>query len=152
MAILKRSKDAAAKDAKEEKKAPAKKTRQTSSKAAAKKPAAKKAATKKTEAAPKKVVASGDAYRVLMRPLVTEKSAKLASDGVYTFQVAPGTDKVHVRQAVKALYGVQPIRVNILNQKGKRVRFGKVRGQRNHWRKAYVYLKKGQHIDVYEGV
>lgn len=153
MAILKRSKDAAAKkDVKEEKKAPAKK------KAAAKKPAAKKAAPKKKAAAEKKapakkkVVASGDAYRVLMRPIVTEKSAKLASEGVYTFQVAPGVGKVHVRQAVKALYGAQPVRVNILNQKGKRVRFGKTRGQRNHWRKAYVYLKKGQHIDVYEGV
>ncbi len=153
MAILKRSKDATAKkSAKEEKKAPATK------KAAAKKPAAKKKAAPKkkaaatTKKAPKKVVVSGDAYRVLLRPLVTEKSAKLASDGVYTFQVAPGTDKVHVRQAVKALYGVQPVRVNILNQKGKRVRFGRVRGVRNSWRKAYVYLKKGQHIDVYEGV
>ena len=158
MAILKRSKDAAAKETKEEKKAPAKK------KAAAKKPAASSAAPKKTRQtsskaaaekkapAKKKVVASGDAYRVLMRPIVTEKSAKLASEGVYTFQVAPGVGKVHVRQAVKALYGAQPVRVNILNQKGKRVRFGKTRGQRNHWRKAYVYLKKGQHIDVYEGV
>ena len=139
MAILK-GKDAKG-DAKE-----VKKTKKAAS--------SKKATTKKADAAPKKAAkqVTGDAYRVLVRPLVTEKTASLASEGVYTFQVAPGTNKVTVRQAVKALYGVTPARVNILNQRGKRVRFGRVAGRRNHWRKAYVYLKKGQHIDVYEGV
>ncbi|PIR47551.1 50S ribosomal protein L23 [Candidatus Uhrbacteria bacterium CG10_big_fil_rev_8_21_14_0_10_50_16] len=142
MAILKRTKDVKVEEAKNEKEvvatAPVKK--------AAKAP--KATADKKT----KKTQESGDAYRVLVRPLVTEKSARLASEGVYTFQVAKGVDKIYVRQAVKALYNVDPVRVNILNQRGKEVRVGRVTGSRNHWRKAYVFMGKGQHLDVYEGV
>lgn len=144
------------------KKAPAKKT---TAKDAEKKPAAKKATTKKAtakkatakkapakKAAPKKQVRPSDAYRVLLRPLITEKSAQLASDGVYLFEVAPSAGKVEVAQAVRALYRVTPRKVNIANRKGKRVRFGRVRGQRRGWKKAMVFLKKGQTIDVYEGV
>lgn len=143
MAILKRTKDAEAKAPAAEEKKPAAKKKASTKKAAP----AKKAPAKKKDAQ-----LTSNAYRILVRPLVTEKSAQLASEGVYTFQVAPSAGKVAVRQAVKALFGVQPVRVNILNQKGKRVRFGRVQGQRNRWRKAYVYLAKGQHIDVYEGV
>ena len=122
-------------------------------KAAAKKPAAKKApATKKAAPKSKTIKSTGDAYRVLLRPLVTEKSAGLATDGVYFFEVAVGADKGEVRNAIKALYGVTPRRVNILNRKGKVVRFGRTLGKRKSWRAAYVFLKKGEHIDVHEGV
>ena len=156
MAILKRTK--AAKDAEEkvEKVEEAKKeVKKTSKKAAPKKSKAEKkpAAKKETKTpAAKSKKASGDAYRVLVRPMITEKSAQLASENVYMFEVAPDAGKIEVRDAVKALYGVTPRRVNIMNVKGKRVRFGRRQGKRKDWRKAFVYLKKGQHIDVYEGV
>ncbi|HBU27894.1 TPA: 50S ribosomal protein L23 [Candidatus Uhrbacteria bacterium] len=143
MAILKRTKKTEVEETAVEKKvvkdAPVKKAVMQKSKVGEEKKA-------------KKAVVSGDAYRVLVRPLVTEKSARLASDGVYTFQVAMGVDKIYVRQAIKALYNVDPVRVNILNQRGKEVRVGRVSGSRNHWRKAYVIMEKGQHLDVYEGV
>ena len=92
------------------------------------------------------------AYKVLLRPIITEKAAHLATDGVYVFEVAPKSDKVAVRDAIKALYGVTPRRVNILNRRGKVVRLGRRTGKRRNIRNAYVYLEKGAHIDVYEGV
>ncbi|NQV12371.1 50S ribosomal protein L23 [Candidatus Uhrbacteria bacterium] len=111
-----------------------------------------KATAKKKPAAKKVAKSTGNAYRVLLRPLATEKSAGLATDGVYLFEVARGSDKVEVRDAIKALYGVTPRRVNIMNRKGKAVRFGRTLGRRKDWRAAYVFLKKGEHIDLHEGV
>ncbi len=108
------------------------------------------------KAAPKKakrtVKDSSDAYKVLLRPIITEKAANQASGDVYLFEVAPKSDKVAVRNAIKALYGVTPRRVNILNRRGKVVRLGRRTGKRRNTRNAYVYLEKGTHIDVYEGV
>lgn len=116
----------------------------------------KKANTATTAEALKKirrnVKQTSRAYRVLLRPLVTEKAAHHASGGVYTFRVANDVGKVEVREAVKALYGVVPRRVNMVSVHGKRVRFGRMQGQRGTWQKAYVFLKKGEHLDVYEGV
>jgi len=121
-------------------------------KAVAKDSSKKSTAKKTTEKATKKQVQSRDAYKILMRPLITEKSSDKANDGVYYFEVAPGSDKIEVRDAVKALYGVVPRRVNIMNVKGKKVRFGRKEGRRKNWRKAMVFLKKGDHIQIYEGV
>lgn len=120
-------------------------------------PAVSEAATKKdaakSKAKTKKAVAgSSRAYRVLLRPCVTEKAARMATDGVYTFEVPTSVGKVEVRQAVQAVYGVVPRRVNVVKMPGKRVRFGRGLGQRQDRQKAYVFLKDGEHIDVYEGV
>jgi len=89
---------------------------------------------------------------VIVRPHVTEKSAYLADAGQYVFVVSKNANRVQIAQAIKAMYGVQPIKVNVTNYKGKQVRFGRVRGRQNNWKKAVVSLPKGTKIDVYEGV
>lgn len=89
---------------------------------------------------------------VLVRPLVTEKSAVLASMGQYVFVVKNEANRVAVGQAVKALYGIQPISVRIQNVRSKTVRFGRRTGKRKAWKKAIVALPKGKTIDVYAGV
>lgn len=98
------------------------------------------------------VAVTNQAFRVLVRPLITEKSAELASEGKYVFEVNPAMNKVEVKKAVRATYGVEPIAVHIVTNKGKRVRFGRLQGQRKDWKKAIVTLKKGQTIEVFEGV
>lgn len=120
---------------------------------------AEKAASKKLRKAPSKKApvkavssrqAGRQAFRVLRRPLITEKSAALASDSVYVFEVTPSCGKIEVKHAIKELYGVIPRRVNIVAVSGKRVRFGKRHGVRRDWKKAFVYLKKGDTIDVFD--
>lgn len=105
----------------------------------------KKEETKKVQAVPEAL------GHVIVHPLVTEKASVLASQGTYVFVVAPKANRIQVRDAVKAMYGVTPTNVNIQNVRGKKVRFGRTRGQRNAWKKALVTLPKGKAIDVYEG-
>lgn len=90
--------------------------------------------------------------KIIKKPLVTEKSAHLASLGQYVFVIDMNASRVSVSQAVKAMYGVMPVSVNIQRVRGKAVKFGKFSGQRKSWKKAIVTLPAGKSIDVYEGV
>ena len=93
-----------------------------------------------------------NAYRVLVRPLITEKATNLGAQDKYVFVVSRAANKIEVAKAVQAAYGVKPLRVNLVNVMGKKVSRGKVRGQRSDWRKAIVTLAKGETIKIYEGV
>lgn len=108
--------------------------------------ATKKIATKKAKVIP------ADLSGIIVRPLVTEKAAIIAHAGQYSFLVAPHANRVAIRSAIKAMYGVLPESVNIQRVRGKFVRFGRATGQRSDWKKAIVTLPKGKTIDVYEGV
>jgi large subunit ribosomal protein L23 len=92
-------------------------------------------------------------YQVLRRPIVTEKS-NYQTDVLnrYTFEVHRRATKQMVREAVETLFGVQVVKVNIMNVRGKRRRFGRVEGRTSDWRKAIVELAEGDEISLYEGV
>ena len=51
----------------------------------------------------------------ILEPIVTEKTAKLSDDGVIVLKVAKHANKVMVRQAVRELYKVNPVKINIIN-------------------------------------
>lgn len=91
------------------------------------------------------------AARVLVRPMVTEKGTELNASGKYLFAVAMTANKIEVAKAVENLYGVKPVKVNIIKMEGKR-KGQKISGRRKDWKKAVVSLPKGKTIDVYEGV
>lgn len=90
-------------------------------------------------------------YRdVIIRPIITEKSMKLqADDNKYTFEVAKGTNKTEVAQAVAAIFDVKVEKVNILNVRPKTKRVGKYVGKTRAVRKAVVKLAQGQTIELF---
>ena len=92
------------------------------------------------------------ADRILIKPLVTEKAAEFSAVGKYIFVVNPKMNKVEVKKAVRQIYGVDPIRVNMTNVRGRQVRYGRVAGKTKSWKKAIVTLKAGDKIEIYEGV
>lgn len=94
----------------------------------------------------------GNAYRILVKPLITEKAANLGADNKYVFAVETGANKIEVAKAIKEVYGIKPTAVNIIRTSGKKVRHGKLRGKRKDWKKAMVTLPKGKSINIYEGV
>ncbi|MFA5131307.1 MAG: 50S ribosomal protein L23 [Patescibacteria group bacterium] len=108
--------------------------------------------TVKSGAKTVKVAVVSDAYRILVKPLVTEKATNLGEHNKYVFVVALKANKIQVAKAIEALYGVKPVKVNISNVSGKKVARGKIRGVRSDWRKAVVTLPAGQTIKIYEGV
>ena len=84
-------------------------------------------------------------YRdVIIRPIVTEKSMKLmAEDNKYTFEVAKGTNKIEIRQAVEAIWNVKVEKVNTMNNHPKDRRVGRYTGKTNRYKKAIVTLAEG---------
>lgn len=93
-----------------------------------------------------------EAHRILLKPLVTEKGTYLGATNKYLFAVSPWANKTEIKKAIKAVYGVTPIKVNVVNLGGKNVRYGRVRGQTKNKKKAIITLKAGDKIEVYEGV
>ena len=87
---------------------------------------------------------------VILKPRLTEKSVGQNEQNVYTFEVKRSATKFQVRDAVKALYKVTPVKVNTVTKKpaermvGSRNRTKHVPGMK----KAYVYLKKGDTINI----
>jgi large subunit ribosomal protein L23 len=105
---------------------------------------------KETKAAPKPKVVDVDVTGVLVGPRLTEKSVALGEQNVYTFEVRKDANKHQVRAAVKALYNVTPVKINIVNKKPAK-RLQGSRGKMIHVagvKKAYVYLAKGDTINL----
>jgi len=103
---------------------------------------------------PEKAVAKkgGSAYRVLIKPLVTEKASILGTENKYLFQVSERANKIEIAKAINEIYGIKPESVNVLRVRGKNLRYGRTRGRRKNWKKAVVKLPAGKSINIYEGV
>jgi len=99
-----------------------------------------------------KKITKGQAYRVLVKPMVTEKATTLNAANQYVFMVETSANKISVSNAVEEVYGLRPTSVNIIKMKGKKVNRGKIAGKRKDFKKAIVTLKKGESISIYEGV
>lgn len=93
-----------------------------------------------------------DIHKVLVRPTITEKSTILQESGKYTFQVAPGANKVEVKQAVETNFNVSVVDVNITKLRGKRKRYGARFTKQPDVKKAVVTLKPGDRINLIEGL
>jgi large subunit ribosomal protein L23 len=88
---------------------------------------------------------------ILLRPVISEKTYRLADDGKYTFLVPTDVNRTQVRQAVEAIFGVKVTGVNTLNRPGKRRRTRYGWGQRPATKRAIVSLAEGERIDVFGG-
>ncbi len=91
-------------------------------------------------------------YQVILAPHVSEKTTNAADSGnQVVFRVARDASKSEIRQAVETLFDVKVAGVKTLLMKGKSKGFGRIRGRRSDWKKAYVALEAGQDIDFLGG-
>jgi large subunit ribosomal protein L23 len=92
-------------------------------------------------------------YKIIVRPLNTEKSNIVKEAGQYTFMVNAAANKVEIAQAVSYIFDVDVTRVRVLNYGPKFGRWGRKRVQRDSaYKKAVVTVAPGQRIDAFEGV
>jgi large subunit ribosomal protein L23 len=66
------------------------------------------------------------------------------------FVVHSDANRVQIKQAVEALLKVKVEKVNLMNVRGKVKRLGRFSGKRSDWKKAFVTLKEGEKLEMYE--
>lgn len=88
---------------------------------------------------------------VIIKPVLSEKSTTLAKEGKYVFRVSKNANKKIVKRAIKEIFNVEPVRVNIMNVRGRRKRVRYNYGYTASWKKAIVTLKQGDKIELFEG-
>lgn len=98
-----------------------------------------------------------DPREVIVKPLITEKSARAMEGNVYTFVVDKGANKIEIGQAVEKLWDVkvESVRTMVYAGKARRALMGRMSrtrqvGRRPAWKKALVTLSEGDHIEFYE--
>jgi large subunit ribosomal protein L23 len=90
------------------------------------------------------------ASHILLTPRITEKGAYLSEAGGYIFHVAKDANKFQIAQAVKEIFNVTPrkVRVMPIPRKERLTRGTNRMGKSAGGKKAYVYLKKGESIEL----
>lgn len=89
--------------------------------------------------------------RVIKAPLVTEKNTYHSAAGVYVFEVDKTASKTEIRAAIEKNFGVKVDSVRTANCRGhnKMTKFGPTKTP--YWKKAFVKLKAGEKIALFEG-
>ncbi|MBL0701829.1 MAG: 50S ribosomal protein L23 [Spiroplasma sp.] len=81
-----------------------------------------------------------NAYEILKRPIITEKSMASLDNKVYTFEVEKSANKTHIKLAIEELFDVTVQKVNVINAKPRPRRVGKYAGYKSAYKKAIVTL------------
>ena len=85
-----------------------------------------------------------EANKIIVKPLLTEKSYAGIQDKVYTFVVAKDAGKVEIKKAVEELFGVKVAKVNTIVVKGHKkvqnTKAGRTVGKTSDYKKAIVTL------------
>lgn len=94
---------------------------------------------------------------VLIKPIITEKmTADSELFNRYGFVVNPGANKIQIKEAVEATYGVSVKKVRTMNygpsRKSRYTKTGVQHGKTNAYKKAIVDVSEGDIIDFYSNL
>ncbi|HNP58990.1 MAG TPA: 50S ribosomal protein L23 [Gordonia sp. (in: high G+C Gram-positive bacteria)] len=84
-----------------------------------------------------------DPRDIILAPVISEKAYGLIEDNVYTFIVAPSSNKTEIKIAIEKIFDVKVSSVNTANRQGKRKRTRGGFGQRRSTKRAIVTLAAG---------
>jgi len=77
----------------------------------------------------------------------TEKALNLQEQGYLVVQTTPKVTKSQLKHIFKEYFGVTPIKINSLRQKGKVKRFRGIEGKRPDYKKFYVKLPEDAKLE-----
>ena len=77
----------------------------------------------------------------------TEKALNLQEEGYLVVQTTPKVTKNQLKQIFKEYFGVTPVKINSLRQKGKVKRFRGIEGKRADFKKFYVKLPEDAKLE-----
>lgn len=86
--------------------------------------------------------------KIIVRPRITEKAAGQAENqNIFVFEVHKNATKDGVKKAIRELFNVSPVKVNITKLPSKNIVSRGKKGRTPSVVKAYVYLKKEDKIE-----
>ena len=89
--------------------------------------------------------------QIILQPILSEKSIAGTENDKFIFVVADNANKHEVAQAIKSIYNVDAIKVNIINvQPENKLVKGRFQSHSKGIKKAVITLKKGQKIEGFE--
>ncbi|EAZ96330.1 50S ribosomal protein L23 [Flavobacteria bacterium BAL38] len=94
---------------------------------------------------------------IIIKPIITEKITK---DGEifnrFGFIVEKTANKIQIKNAVEAAFGVNVVTVNTMNYRADRsvkyTKSGLISGKTNAYKKAIVQVQEGETIDFYTNI
>ena len=90
---------------------------------------------------------------VILKPLITEKATNMAdTQNCYTFLVHLKSNKNQIKRAVEEFYDVKVVNVKTNIRPGKVKRVGRFTTKTSKSKKAFVLLKEGNKIKIFDGV
>jgi large subunit ribosomal protein L23 len=107
-----------------------------------------KKTTKKSEGV-KVGKATIKSYDCIIKPILSEETMKnMETMNKITVQVNKNSNKVEIKNAFEAIFGVKVKQVNISNVRAKDKRVGKYSGKTSSYKKAIITLAEGQSLDL----
>ena len=94
---------------------------------------------------------------IIKKPVITEKMTAISEKlNRYAFIVDKRANKIQIKEAVEALYGVKVTAVNTMNYEGKSksryTKSGVITGKVSDTKKAIVTLAEGETIDFFSNI
>jgi len=89
--------------------------------------------------------------RVIIEPVVTEKTNIMRERHQYTFRVDGRANKFQIMQAIAKQFGVHPLRCNVITVRPKPKRLRNRAGLTSAWKKAIITLPSEEKIAIFEG-
>ncbi len=85
-----------------------------------------------------------------LQPIISEKSMNMAGNGIYMFETSRAANKLQIASEVNKLFKVDVVAVRTSVLKGKTKKFKGVSGRRVDTKRAFVQLKDGQKITIFD--
>ena len=107
-----------------------------------------KKAAKKTDSV-KVGKATIKSYDCIVKPILSEETMKnMETMNKITVQVNKNSNKVEIKNAFEAIFGVKVKQVNVSNVRAKDKRVGKYSGKTSSYKKAVITLAEGQSLEL----
>lgn len=90
-----------------------------------------------------------DPREVIIRPVISERSYDMMSNGKYCFEVAKDSNKIEIKNAIQKIFDVRVVSVHVSNVKPKPKRVRYTPGHTKAWKKAIVKLRPGDTIELF---
>ncbi len=93
-----------------------------------------------------------DAFRVIISPLISEKSMNEAAKGRYSFKVAVAANKKDIKKAIEEKFKVNVTKVTTMTVKGRSAKAGvrRIETLKSPFKKAIATLKAGEKISIFD--